>query len=667
MNKRFLSISGLLVGLVLFVSVNILASTLLRSWRWDLTEDKLYTLSDGTKNILGDLEDPVRLRFYFSKTLAEEIPQVQAYAQRVEVMLEEYAAESDQLTVEVIEPEPFSEEEDEAVGFGLRGAPINSAGEQLYMGLVGTNSVDDVETVPFLDMTREELLEYDLSELVYNLATLDKRVVGIMSTLPLRGTTPNPMQQRPQPWAIVATLEKLFDIRWLDPGTTTEVPEDVKTLMLVHPKELSAETQFAIDQFVLGGGRLLAFVDPFCENEQLPLEAQQNPMMAQRNSQLDTLLAAWGVQMTGGKLAGDMDSAQRVNWRNGAVDFPVWLDLEAERFSSEDFTTSELNRIIVHTAGSLSPLDGATTTFEPLVRSSANAMEIDSTQMQFGPDPERMVESFVPGGQPLTIAARVHGPAKTAFPDGRPPASAAPAGGGMPGGMPAGMPGFPGMPGGDGGPGGPDATLQDEAGEAAGATEAEEPAEPFLTESAEPINVIVVADADFLHESLWARVNNFLGLMSTQLLADNGRLVTNCLENLTGSNDLIGLRSRGSYQRPFEKKAELEREASDRFRAKEAELEAKLQATEAELSKLQSEKDGSEAMFLSPEQEEALDRFREEQIATRKELREVKHQLRKDIESLGTRLKLFNVLFVPALILLGGLGLFAFKSRTRRK
>jgi len=625
MDKKFLSTSGLVIAFVLFIAVNVLGGSAMRFMRWDMTEDKLYTLSEGTRNILADLEDPITLRFYFSKHVAEEIPQLQAYAQRIQEMLEEYAAVSSLLTVEIIEPEAFSEAEDDAVGYGLQGARIRQAGDMLYMGLAGTNSVDDVETIPFFAMEREEFIEYDLSQVVYNLANVDQTVVGIMSTIPLRGSTPNPMQQPPQPWALVLTLEKLFEIRWLPPTSTDEIPEDVTALVLVHPKDLSPATRFEIDQFVLRGGKLLAFVDPFCEAEELPLEAQQNPMAATKNSEIDELFKAWGLEMESGKLAGCMDNAQRVQMRDGkGVDFPVWMHLTPDNFSSDDFVTADLKSIVMHSAGVLKPLADASTTFEPLIRTTVNSMPIESMMMQFGPDPQRMVDDFIPLGAPLTLAARVYGPAQTAFPAGKP---------------------VPPTPPGEEAP--------------------EPPADSgeVLTESAGPINVIAVADVDLLADRVWAQISNFLGQMMIIPRADNGTFATNCLENMCGSNDLISLRSRGSFHRPFDRKIELEREANERFRAKEQELEAKLQETETKLSELQQGKDASSALFLSPEQEKALQGFRAEQVATRKALREVQHGLLQDIESLGSRLKFVNVLAVPLAILLGGLGVFALRSR----
>ncbi|MFT5050228.1 MAG: ABC-type uncharacterized transport system involved in gliding motility auxiliary subunit [Chlamydiales bacterium] len=626
MDKKFISTSGLLIAFVLFVAVNVLGSSAMRFLRWDLTEDKLYTLSEGTRNILADLEDPITLRFYFSKDVAEGIPQIQAYAQRIQEMLEEYAALSTQLAVEIVEPEAFSEAEDDAVGYGLQGARIPT-GEQLYMGLAGTNSVDEVETIPFFAMAREEFIEYDLSQIVYNLANLEQDVIGIMSSLPLRGSTPNPMQQPAQPWAIVLQLEKLFEIRWLDPAGTEDIPEDVTALVLVHPKQLSPATQFGIDQFVLRGGKLLAFVDPFCEAEELPPEAQQNPMAATKDSNLDDLFRAWGLEMESGKLAGCMDSAQRVQMRDGSgINFPVWLQLTADNVSADDFVTAELKSLVLHSAGLLKPIDGASTTFESLVSTTDNSMSIESMMMQFGPDPQRMVDDFVSLGQPLTLAARVYGPARTAFPDGKP--------------MPLPMPG-------------------EDAPEPA-----PEPA-PFLSESTGPINVIAIADVDLLADRVWAQISNFLGQMMIIPRADNGTFVTNCLENMCGSNDLISLRSRGSFHRPFGKKIELERAADERFRAKEQELEAKLQETETQLAELQQGKDAASALFLSPEQEAAVKGFRDEQLATRKELREVQHGLRRDIESLGSRLKFVNVLAIPLVILIGGLGVFALRSRKR--
>ena len=634
MSKKLLSTTGIVLAVALFLAVNIVSGTALRFMRVDLTENDLYTLSEGTENILAELEEPITLRFYVSKDLIGELPQLVSYSQRVQELLEEYAAASSKLTVEVIEPKPFSEEEDRAVGFGLRSAQINTAGDRIFFGLAATNSVDDEKTIPFFDTRREEFLEYDITEIVHNLSLSERPVVGILSTLPLRGVTPDP-RQRPQRWVILQQIEQVFDIRHLEPGATEEIPEEIDVLMIVHPKSFSNATLFAIDQFVLGGGNVLAFVDGFCEAD--PEAAMsQNPMMANRTSQFDTLLEAWGLQLEPSKLAGDLESAMRVGLQSGAVDFPLYMMLREERLSAEDFVTGDLSVIALRSPGILKSLGLEGVTVEPLITTSTESMAIDTFRMQFQPDPAGILNDFVSSGQELNLAVRVNGVLHTVFPDGNPAESE------------------------------PEPESADDAEDSEDAPE-EEPAEEWLTESSEPANLIVVADADMLQDSVWARVSNFLGAIMISPIADNGDFVVNALDNLSGSNDLISLRSRGEYQRPFDKKIALEREADAKYREEETLLEAELRETERKLNELQSEgADSPGLLILTPEQQAEIANFRVAQADTRKKLRKVKNDLRRDIESLGSSLKFANIGLIPILILLGGIVVVSTRARRRK-
>jgi ABC-type uncharacterized transport system involved in gliding motility auxiliary subunit len=396
---------------------------------------------------------------------------------------------------------------------------------------------------------------------------------------------------------------------------------------VVHPQGIAPKTLFAIDQFVLRGGKVLAFVDPHCEVQEVKQDPQ-NPMasmMANRSSDLGPLLAAWGLEMSADELAGDRDSALRVGYGAQPVEYLVWLGLRKATggLDGDDFVTSQLDTVNVASAGILKKKDGATTEITPLMQTSSSSMRVPKTSVQFGPDPGRLLESFVSADEKMTIAARVNGPAKTAYPDGEP--KEAPSDGSVPA----------------------------------------ETAADSLKESQGPINVIVVADADLLHDQFWTRVQNFFGQRLALPTASNGDFVVNALDNLSGSNDLISLRSRGRFSRPFDKVAEIRRDAETRFRQKEKELEDKLADTERKISELQSNKEGTSAMILSPEQQAEIERFREERLKTRKELRKVKHELQKDIEGLGTKLKFVNVGLMPFVIILSALGLAAFRSSRR--
>ena len=634
MNKKLMSTGGLLIALALLLFVNILSASTMRSLRFDLTADKLYTLSDGAKRILSKMDEPVTLRFYFSRKLASDLPHIISYADRVEELLSEFEARGgDKLRLQIADPEPFSETEDRAVGFGLRGAPMG-AGELLYFGLVGTNSTDDTEIIPFFQPDKEEFLEYDLAKLVYTLTTPQKKVVGVLSTLPIEGDLANTLVPSPNmaaPWFIMDQLRQIYQVRTLQPNVE-EIPDDVDLLMLVHPKQLSDQLQYAIDQFVLSGRGLLVFVDPFCEADRPPADPS-NPMaqfMADRSSSMPTLFEAWGVSMRDSQVAGDRLSAIKVpvgnRGREDVVPFIVYLNLTQDRLDPKEVVTSRLGQINLGMAGILEPVEGATTEFTPLVQTSPQSMDIATNRVQIQPDPKELLASFFADEVERTVVARVSGPAKTAYPEGKPL-----------------------KPGEDE----PSMIVPDEE-------------EKLHLEESDGINVVVIADADMLHDRFWVQVQNLGNMRLGIPHADNGSLVTNALEFLQGSNDLISLRGRSGSQRPFKVVEELEQQAEQRFRAEERQLTAKLEEAERRINELQAKKEDGSSVLLSSEQKREIANIREEQVKTRKELRNVRHELRKDIESLGTKLKFMNIGMIPALIGLLAVGLGSYKANRRK-
>lgn len=629
--KNLLSSTGLVVALILFVAFNVFANVGLKSARVDLTQSKLYTLSDGTKNILANLNEPIRMRFYFSKKLASDNGGIVSFAQRVQELLEEYVAHSNgKLTLEVSDPEPFSEEEDRAVGYGLQGVPASASGELLYFGLAATNTTDNEEIVPFFQESKEESLEYDITKLVYNLSNPKKPIVGLLTSLPMEG---NPMARMQNPnadadgWFLMEQLHQTFEVRNVPP-TAEKIDPEIGVMMVVHPQGITPQTLFALDQFVLRGGKLLAFIDPYCDVQQVQSDPQ-NPMsamMANRSSNLGPLLGAWGLEMSPDMLAGDRNNAARVGFKNQPVDYIVWLQLgrEKDNLSKDDFVTGQLNSLLLATPGFLAKKDDATTTIVPLLTTSTNSMRVPKSSVQFSPDPTGLLERFVSGNEKLMLAARVSGPAKTAYPEGKPKPESA-----SDGSVPT------------------------------------EPDAPALKESQGPINVIVVADADMLEDRFWTRTQNFFGQKVAMPTANNADFAINALDNLSGSNDLISLRSRGRFNRPFDKVVEIRRQAETSFHQREKELEDKLRDTETKIAELQNKKDGASSLILSPEQQKEIEQFRDEKVKTRKELRKVKHDMQKDIESLDTRLKMANILLIPALVILYAIG--AAFARSQRK
>jgi ABC-type uncharacterized transport system involved in gliding motility auxiliary subunit len=631
MNKRWTLGGGTLLALaLLFVGLTVLFNYALRGWRLDLTQNRLYTMAPGTERVLASIKEPINLYFFYSEKLAGGMPQFKTYGVRVREFLEELAAHSNgKLHLHVIDPQPFSEEEDRAAELGIRGAPLNSEGSQFYFGLAGTNSTDGHGAIEFFDPNKEQFLEYDVVKLIYQLANPKKPVVAWLSTLPMApGFDPQTGRVR-EPWVIYSEAEQLFNLRPLEP-TATQIDPDVNVLVLVHPKDLPPPLQFAIDQFALRGGHILVFVDPLAEADMTGGDSS-NPMAAMaadKSSHLATLLNAWGVRFNSGEVIADRGNALSVTMHQGEapVEHLGVLGLGKDSFARDDVITAGLSNVNVATIGFLEPLtgaqacqpvNGARSCFEPLLQSSVDAEPLPVQRFRVLFDPATLLEGFKPTGQRYTLAARVSGNVHSAFPAGPPTGVTLP------------------------------------------------PGQVALKTSAKPLNLVVFADADLLSDYLWVRQQNFFGQRLTQAWASNGDMVENALDNLAGSADLISVRGRASYLRPFDRVDRLRRAADDRFRAKEQELERQLRDTETKLTQLQSKGDKSATLVITPEQEREIEHFQTEKLQIRKELRAVRAGLDADIKHLGTVLKIINIVVVPVAFALAAL-LIALWRRRRR-
>ena len=645
MTSRMMTTTGVVLALVLLFAVNILAGRLLGPVRIDLTENRLFTLSEGTRGILTSLDEPVTLRFYLSRRELERVPGIGGYADRVRALLDEYERlAGGKLTLHVIDPEPFSEEEDRAVGYGLSGVPLGLDEGIFYFGLAGTNSVDDEEVIPFFAAEREQFLEYDVTKLVHNLSNPKQKVVGLLSSLPVEGQGP-PMQAAMggmggPPWMVVDQIRQLFELRSLHP-TLEEIPEDVDVLMLVHPQSLSRQALYAIDQYVLHGGRVVAFLDPYSEAQQDAMAAGFMPPAASRRSEIDELLSAWGVTF-GEDVVADLGLALKVRMEQGGriltFDYPVWMNITPQTFDHEDIVTGNLANLGFGTPGYLEPADGATTTFTPLATTTPGAAQFTTEQIAaVTTDPRDLLDDYMSRDRAYAVIARVSGPVGTAFPDGRPVLEQSEDGD------------------------------SSETAEADGSEEGEtEPRAEHLSESTEDAQIILVADADMLADRFWVVVQEFLGSRIAIPSAANGTLVINALDNLTGSGDLISVRNRGTFTRPFTRVVALRQQAERAFRAKEQELIAQLEETERRLVELEESSQGNDALIITDAQREELVEFRQERVRIGKELREVRRQLRADIEALESWLKFANIGLVPILIGLTGLVAGLLQLRRRR-
>jgi ABC-type uncharacterized transport system involved in gliding motility auxiliary subunit len=623
MTKRSTLGGGALLALaLLFIGLTILFNHSLRGWRLDLTQNHLYTTAPGTDRILKGIKEPINLYFFYSNKTADQIPQIKTYGVRVRELLEELQARSGgNVVLHMIDPAPFSEDEDRASELGVRSTPIGATGDALYFGLAGTNSTDGHASIDFFDPAKEQFLEYDVVKLIYTLANPKKPVVAWLSTINMGESFDQRSGQMRPAWAVYSQAEQLFDIRTIEP-TATKIDADVNTLVIVHPKGLSPATQWAIDQYALRGGHILVFVDPVAEADPTAAGDPQNPMAAMgadKSSHFNTLLSTWGVNFDSKQVITDRAHALQVSLRQGEppVEHLGILGLNESSFNKNDVVTAGLSSVNVATAGFLTPIKGATTKFETILQTSDESEPMPAQRFAMLFDPSSLRDGFKPTGQHYTIAARVTGNVKTMFPGG-PPQGVTLAAGQKP-----------------------------------------------LKESTKPLNLIVFADTDMLSDFMWVHQQDFFGQAVAQAWASNGDLVLNSLDNLSGSADLISVRGRASFRRPFERVEALRRTADDRFRAKEQELEKELRDTEDKLTALQSKRSDKSSLILTPEQEKELDQFQQEKVGIRKQLRAVRAGLDANIQSLGTEIKLLNIIVIPLLLAIAVVLIAAWRKKQR--
>lgn len=615
MTKRASGGLVLLLLALLFVGATVISNLVLRGARIDLTANNEYTLSDGSKEILASIDEPINLYFYFSDEASRDLAPIRTYAQRVRELLEEMASRTGgKLKLSVIDPQPFSEEEDEATAAGLQSVPVGSTGDKLFFGLAGSNSLNGKASIPFFQPDKEVFLEYDVAKLIQGLIKPDKPVIGLISSLPIGGGFDPTSQKMSDPWAVMQQLDDMFEVRPLG-LEVKQIDKDVKLLMVVHPKALADDTVYAIEQFVLGGGRLLLFVDPNSNVDQSGADPQ-NPsaaMFADKSSNLEKLLAAWSVDYKADQVVVDraLGLQVQISQTEPPVTHPLILGLRKEQMNPEDLVSAKLNLVNIDSAGHFKLKEGATVKLEPLLQSSSESTAVSTERTRFLPDPRELLKDFAPSGENYMIAARLSGKLKSAFPDR---ASAA----------------------------------------------------GHIAESAEDVQAILVADTDILSNRLWVQVQNFFGQQLMNPFADNGDLITNSADNLSGSSALISIRGRSSSTRPFEVVEDMRRAADERFRATEEQLQAQLTETERKLNELQAAKGDENAMIMTPEQQAEILRFQSEKLRIRKELRDVRRSLDQDIQNLGSRTKFINIALVPLGVIIAAL-LFWNLRRGRRR
>ncbi|NQD36988.1 ABC transporter [Permianibacter sp. IMCC34836] len=599
-NKNLFSRAGLMLLALAFVALSILSTLIMRGWRIDLTENQLFSVSEGTERIVGRISEPVHLSLFFSDQESKSQPELQSlrtYAQRVRELLQEYERiGKGKIVLSLVDPVPFSEDEDRAAQLGLQAVPV--ADRKIYFGLVGSNSVDEKEIIAFLQPDKEQSLEYDISRMLTKLSRSEPPKVGLLSGLPVNGGF-DMMSREPKPtWVVFEQIKQLFRVEDIA-SDATSLPSDLNLLVVVQPKGLSEPLRYAIDQYVLNGGKLLLFVDPFAETDRMPAGPQNPFPQVLPGDDLNSLLQAWGVKVDMNQILADADHALSV--QTGAGGNPVrhlgLLGLDGNAAGNN--LTNGLEAINVGSAGVIETLPEAKSTVTPVLVSGSHSMLMPRAKFEFLPDPTTLQKEFVSADKVQTIAAHITGSAHSAF-------AAAPAG-----------------------------------------VSGEHRSDAVDT----GINVLLIADTDLLSDRFWVQVQDFFGQRVAQPFADNGNFVFNSVEQFADSSDLIGLRSRGRFARPFDKLDELRRDAETKFRVQEEALQQRLNETEQKLSDLQKRMNESGTVQLNPQEEQALRDFQGEKLRIRKELRDVQHQLNRDIEALGTKLKLINIALVPLLLI----------------
>jgi ABC-type uncharacterized transport system involved in gliding motility auxiliary subunit len=626
--RRFRGFSTSLVGIVavaaILIGINMLADARLAGVQLDATQGHRFTLAAGTRTVLQGLKEPVTLRLFYSRLLGSNLPVYGAYADRVREMLEQYARIADgKVKLEFYNPEPFSDVEDRALAYGLQGVPVDNTGQQIYFGIAGTNLVDDERTIPFLQPERERFLEFDLTKLVYELSNPKRPVVGVMSSLPLEGD-PRMMMMRQgaagQPWASITELRQSNTVRNV-PLDTWKIDPDINVLLVAQAQNLSDAAQYAIDQFVMRGGRLMVMVDPNSEAEAMTPGPQGMPP-TETSSNLKRLFDAWGIDFNPGQVIGDLNGAWRVRANPGdrvsVVEYVAWFNIR-DGISHVDPATADLNQITVASAGALSKHQGADIEFTPILTSSDESAMLPVAEVKGNPEPAKILGEFKPEGGKRVIAARVRGVLKSAF-TGPPDAPAGQT-------RPADLPGF-------------------------------------IAQTDGPANLVVVADSDILADRFWVRMQDFFGQQQATPFSDNGPFVANLVGTLAGGDALIGLRSRGDAQRPFTLVDDMQRQAEARFRQTQQTLEAHLQETQKQLTQLR-QGDANAAATVTPEQRAAIESARQDIVNTRRQLRAVQLDLKREIDGLQTELRVFDIILVPTVLTVLAIVLGVLRNRRR--
>ena len=609
LNRSLSSAVGFVLLAVSLVAVNWLAGLL--PWRLDITEEGLYTLSQGSRNILTKLEEPVTIKYYRSESAEETPVTIKGYFRKVRELLAEYVNRAGgRIVLEMFDPKPDSEEEEWAERYGLAGAQMPQ-GSRLYHGMVVLSGGREA-AIPFFDPRRERFLEFDISEAITRVGRDSQPTLGIISSLPVVGRSFNPGGQPSPDWAFIAELRKNFNIVNFFPAEVVEIPETIDMVLLVHPKAVSADMAYALDQFLMRGGRLMAFTDPHSRFDVGGPQA----LGGKFNSNLEKLFKAWRVKFDPTQVVADEQLATKVNAPGaGIVDFPVWLTVRADNMNKDSIITNQLEEIMLVDAGAFEPDEGFKYQFTPLLTTSKDSGLVNSITVRMT-GPLDIIKGVKKDGKARVLAALISGTFETAFPEGPPK---------------------------------PD---PNESRSSRG--KKTERKFPHRNKAEKETTVLLVGDADFLSDRYSVRQINFFGQPLRSPINDNLTFVLNAAEFMAGSQELIHIRSRGRFSRPFTRVDSLQKAAQVQFREQEQALTEKLQSSRKRLEQLEGEKGPTQSRLPSEAQLEEIKRIRMDLLDTRRKLRGVRKVLRQDIETLGNRLLVINLLALPLLVAIFG-------------
>ena len=597
----------ILITFCIFITFNIIIFSSVKNITLDFSKDKLYTLSENTIDILKGIKEPIKIQLFFSNTLSKNLPQIRTYEKRVREVLNSYLNNSEKnISLEIIDPKPFSDMEDLANYFGIQGLQLNEEGENFYFGATFTNSVDDIIVIPFFDIGREQFLEYDLTKTIYNLANFKKSKVGIISSLPITGqvvSTPEGPKLS-DPFYLYTRMNELFQVEEL-PFSIEKISDDIDQLLIIHPKSISEKTLYAIDQFVMKGKGVTFLVDPFSEYEGMRMPDNER-IQNIPSSNLEKLFNKWGFSVEAGKVVGDIENGRKVTIANNneqkVVTYILWMALQDSLLARDDIISSNLDYVFFKSAGSIINREtNKTLTIIPLVSTSNNSMLIDRFKIQFRAEPEELIKNFVSENNKYTLGARIIGDLSSSY------------------------------------------SKEELKGLSVNVDE--------HINSVKNANIIVFSDTDFIDDITWLSKQDMFGRNNVTAIADNGKLIINSIESLSGGKNLIGLRGRGVSNRPFLVVEKLQKNAELAYREKENSLLKELEDTEKKLEEIKN-KETLNATALDLKQNQAIEGFQEKIFNIRQELRKVQRELGEDIRSLEKNLKLINIWLMPFFVIL---------------